>query len=92
MPTFLFNLRQDSDPCPFLASVSIVDPIVIGFRGLIRRFKTLEDVTSALDRAGIASDRYGSAISSVRQGQPASFSIDQNEAQKLDILQTDTTE
>jgi|KBSMisStaDraftv2_1062788.scaffolds.fasta_scaffold321968_2 hypothetical protein len=92
MPTFLCNLRHDPRSTQFIASVSIVHPIMTGFSGVIRRFNRLEDVISALEAAKIAPNRYSDAVSAVRDGQCHSFEIDLNEAQKLDILQTDTSE
>ena len=92
MPTFLCNLRCDSASKQFIASVSIVDPIVVGFRGVIRRFDKIEDAIEAFESARIAPHRYAAVVSSIDDCQCHSFEIDLNEAQKLDILQTDTSE
>jgi len=92
MPTFLCNLRCDSASHQFIASVSIVDPIVVGFRGVIRRFEKIEDAIAAFQSAQIDPSRYASVVSSIDDGQCHSFEIDLNEAQRLDILQTDTSE
>jgi hypothetical protein len=92
MPTFLCNLRCDSASHQFIASVSIVDPIVVGFRGVIRRFDKIEDAIAAFQSAQIAPNRYAAVVSSIDDCQCHSFEIDLNEAQKLDILQTDTSE
>ncbi|WP_035350811.1 hypothetical protein [Edaphobacter aggregans] len=92
MPTFLCNLRHDTASRQFIASVSIVDPVVVGFRGVVRRFNRVEDVVNALESVRIAPNRYNSVLSVIHDGQCHSFEIDVNEAQKLDILQTDTSE
>jgi hypothetical protein len=92
MPTFLCNLRCDAASRQFIASVSIVDPVVVGFRGVVRRFNKVEDAIAAFQSARIAPDRYASVISAIDDCQCHSFEVNLNEAQKLDILQTDTTE
>lgn len=92
MPTFLCNLRCDSTSHQFIASVSIVHPIVAGFSGVIRRFEKMEDVISALQSAHIEPSRYSGAVAALNDCQCHSFEINLNEAQKLDILQTDTSE
>ena len=92
MPKFLFNLRHDVTSNQFIASLSIVDPIVTGFRGVIRRFNSVDDVVAAFTLVRIAPQRYASTLSSIHDGQCHSFEIDVNEGQKLDILHIDTTE
>ena len=92
MPTFLCNLRCDSASKQFIASVSIVHPIVTGFSGVVRRFDKLDDVISAFQSVHISPQRYSPAIAAMDDCKCHSFEIDLNEAQKLDILQTDTSE
>ena len=92
MPTFLFNLRLDDGYLPYIASASIVDPIVVGYRGVIRRFPDGAAVMEALEAAGISAERYQPAVSEASSSRTASFEIDLNEAQKLSIIQIDTTE
>lgn len=92
MPTFLCNLRCDSASKQFIASVSIVDPVVVGFRGVIRRFNKIEDAIAAFESARISPSRYAAVVSAIEDCQCHSFEINLNEAQRLDILQTDTSE
>jgi hypothetical protein len=92
MPTFLCNLRCESASHQFIASVSIVHPIVTGFSGVVRRFEKMEDVISALESAHIEPTRYSAAIAAISDCHCHSFEINLNEAQKLDILQIDTSE
>lgn len=91
MPTFLFNLRHDSGSQPFIVSCSIVGDIH-GFSGVVRRFETIDAVITDLRSAHIAPERYVGVISQLRQGTAISFDVDLNEAQKLAIIQTDTSE
>ncbi len=92
MPTFLLNLRCcDEGPNPYVVSCSIVGEIV-GFRGVVRRFKSKGDLKASLDCAGIAPDRYLKVISEEDDGKTRSFTIDLNEAQRLSVIQTDSTE
>lgn len=91
MPTFLFNLRFDSGPCPMIVSCSIVGEIE-GFRGVVRRLASMDEVCHALEHAGIARERYSALVCDFKEGSKASFEISLNEAQKLCIIQTDTSE
>jgi hypothetical protein len=91
MPTFLFNLRYEPQREKLIASCPIVGQTE-GFRGVVRTFKSEDEVVSALDAAGIANERYQTALSQVRSVWGSFFEISQCEAQKLDILQTDTPE
>lgn len=91
MPTFLFNLRYDSGAEPFIVSCSIVGDIH-GFSGVVRRFETLDGIITNLRNAQIPPERYVGIISQLRPGTTISFGIDLNEAQKLAIIQTDTSE
>jgi hypothetical protein len=92
MPTFLCNLRHDRATHQFIASVSIVDPVVTGFHGVVRRFNKVEDAIAAFESVRISPQRYMDCVSSIDDCQCHSFEIDVNEAQKLDILHTDTSE
>lgn len=91
MPTFLLNLRYDSGEEPFIVSCSIVGQIQ-GFRGLVRRFKNVDTVLEEIGHAGITSKRYEGLVSNINPGAMISFTIDLNEAQKLSLIQTDTSE
>jgi hypothetical protein len=92
VPTFLVNLRHDTGPHPYIASVSIVHPDVVGFRGVVRRFTTKHEIVNALEHAGIERSRYADALTEIDGGSYCCFAVTQNEAQKLQILQTDSTE
>ena len=91
MPTFLFNMRYEPAGGRFIISCPIVGETE-GFRGVVRTFKSEDQVVSALDAAGIANERYQTALSQVRSVWGSFFEISQCEAQILDILQTDTPE
>jgi len=91
MPTFLLNLRYESGQEPFIASCSIVGQTQ-GYRGLVRRFKEINAVLAEMDHAGIASKRYIGLIPDIVSGTVVSFNIDLNEAQKLSLVQIDTSE
>ncbi|HEY0162926.1 MAG TPA: hypothetical protein VGB69_09630 [Edaphobacter sp.] len=91
MPTFLLNLRQDKGPEPYVVSCSIVGEIT-GFRGVVRRFRSMEDLAISLERARIMPLRYSQAIFDASDGKACSFPINLNEAQKLALIQTDSTE
>lgn len=92
MPTFLFTLHTDNSELPFIASVAIVDPITFGFRGVIRRFPDALAVREALQSAGIEDIRYASVVDRASDEKTNSFEIDLNEAQKLSLIQLDSTE
>ena len=92
VPTFLVNLRHDTGPHPYIASVSIVHPDVIGFRGVVRRFTTKQEIVHALEHAGIEQSRYVNALAAIDCGSFCCIDVNQNEAQKLQVLQTDSVE
>lgn len=91
MPTFLLNLRYESGQEPFIASCSIIGQTQ-GYRGLIRRFKDVNAVLVEIGHAGIAPKRYVGLIPDILPGAMVSFTIDLNEAQKLSLIQTDSSE
>ena len=93
LPAFLVNLRRVEGLEPYVVSCSMVGEVV-GFSGLVRRFRSKEDFTAALIQAGIQSERYESAVIAVDQvqGQTKQFSVNLNEAQKLSLIHTDSTE
>jgi hypothetical protein len=74
-----------------ILSCSIVGEIE-GFRGVVRRLASLDEVCDALGSAGVARERYAALICDFKPGSKASFDINLNEAQKLGIIQTDTSE
>jgi hypothetical protein len=93
MPNLLFNVRCDNGKDPYVVSCSIVGDIT-GLRGLVRRFASSQKVESELKGAGISSERYANILAAVdaERGTVKHFDIDLNEAQKLSIIQIDSTE
>lgn len=90
-PTFRFSLHRDSASQPFFASCTIIGETA-GLSPATRRFTSADEITSALKRSGIEANRYKSAMTQVRKGADATIDINQNEAQKLGVLHTDTSE
>jgi hypothetical protein len=72
-------------------SCSIVGE-VIGVRGVVRKFRSHEEILQSLNRCRISTDRYKAAAALASGGRTVSFDIDLNEAQLLSVIQTDTTE
>jgi hypothetical protein len=93
MPTFLLNLRRDEGNEPYVVSCSIVGDLT-GFRGVVRRFRNAKALESELGTVGIEPERYAAIISGVdaKPGETKHFGINLNEAQRLSLIQTDTTE
>jgi hypothetical protein len=63
-----------------------------GFNSLQRNLGTEPEMIEALREAGISDKRFELAVARARNDAESSFEIDQNEAQKLSILHTDTSE
>lgn len=93
MPSFLLNLRLDEGEEPIIVSCSIVGD-TYGFRGVVRRFKNSEVLRRELGFAGLQPERYTGALSAcaAEAGKTKSFPIELNEAQKLSVIQIDSTE
>jgi hypothetical protein len=93
MPSFLLNLRFDEGAEPIVVSCSIIGD-TLGFRGVVRRFKNPEMLQSELGSAGLRSEQYAAALAACAAdvGQTKSFPIELNEAQKLSVIQIDSTE
>ena len=92
LPAFLVNVRRDESHVPYIVSCSMVGQ-VIGFSGVVRRFANSDDLRSAIIQAGVPLERFEEAIVAADEvGRTASFSVDLNEAQKLSLIQTDSTE
>lgn len=91
MPTFLLHISLGSGPLPYIASAAIVDPDTTGYRGVIRRFADADALRAALRKAGIDADRYQEIVEGAGST-PNFFEISLIEAQKLDVIQIDTTE
>jgi hypothetical protein len=91
MSVFVLNLICDQDTKPFRAPCSILGEGT-GFDGSMRRFEDELDMIKALNGAGIQAERYAVALRMVLSGEQGSFELTQNEAQKLGVLHTDTSE
>jgi hypothetical protein len=93
LPDFLLNVRFDEGNGPYVVSCSIVGQLV-GFRGVVRKFANKESLISEFRSIGIPSERYADVVSAVdaEPGQTKSFRIDLNEAQRMSVIQTDSTE
>lgn len=91
LPSFLLNIRRDSGSAPYVVSCSMVGQTG-GFSGVVRRFKSKEEFAADLEAVGISVDRYSSALSAVDAGRTQSFDINLNEAQRLSVILTETTE
>jgi hypothetical protein len=91
MQTFSLNLHRGSDPGLFIAYCN-----VRGEQGGVepanRTFSSESELIAALIGNGINPLRYQPALEAVRSGSDASFEINLNEAQRLDILHIDSTE
>ena len=86
------NLRHDTGPQPYIVSVSIIHPDLAGFRGIVRRLASKQEIIHAFDVAGINQARYADALAAIDGGSYCCIDVNQNEAQKLQILQTDSPE
>jgi hypothetical protein len=91
MAVFVLNLVRDSKPKPLHAICSILGD-GSGYAASSRRFFDHLEIVKALNDAGIDAERYENALRRVLAGEQGSFDLDQNEAQKLGVLQTDTSE
>lgn len=93
IPDFLLNVRLDEGDEPYVVSCSMIGEIT-GFRGVVRRFRRKDILTSELETVGVTAERYSLPIQAVDEepGQTKSFPINLNEAQNLSVIQTDSTE
>ncbi len=94
MPSFVLNLRHNSEAGTYIAEAHVVGANDgKDYREGVRHFDSTEDIAKALEAAGIAKSRYADAVESIYNDYPGvAIEISQNEAQKLDVLQTDTAE
>jgi hypothetical protein len=92
VPTFLLHIRLDLGPLPYIVSAAIVDPDTTGFRGLIRRFADAKSLRAALAGVGIDASRSQGIVDNAATNAPNYFEVSLVEAQKLDVIQIDTTE
>jgi hypothetical protein len=91
MAIFVLNLVRDEERKSFRAMCSILGE-GIGFDSSMRRFEDEREMAKAFDGAGIQAKRYVSALGMVLCGQQGTVDLDQNEAQKLGVLHTDSSE
>lgn len=101
LPRFLLTLRRDSDPHPFIATCLIDGKQeYTGFHTASRRFDSPEQITAALERAGVPPHHFKHALTTLlKNEQPtksstpeAAFEVSQNEGQLLGLLHIDSTE
>jgi hypothetical protein len=91
MAIFVLNLIRDEDQKSFRAICSLLGEGA-GFNSGMRRFEHELEMTKALDEIGIPPERYDSAVKMVLCGMQGTIELSQNEAQKLGVLQTDSSE
>ncbi|HTF66738.1 MAG TPA: hypothetical protein VK638_29045 [Edaphobacter sp.] len=93
MPEFRLNLRRDAGAEPYILSCSIVGQTT-GVHGIVRRLRHSTDVVRSLLDAGISDNRYRDAVAGIdnEPGATKSFDISLNEAQKLSVIHTESTE
>jgi hypothetical protein len=89
---FQVNLRHDTGPQPYIVSGSIVHPDLAAFRGIVRRLASKQEIIHAYDVAGISQARYADLLTAIDGGSYCCIDVNQNEAQRLQILQTDSSE
>ena len=92
MPTFMIELSRALSDSSWSLSCSISGEHK-GFNSLRRCLGTESELVEALKEAGISSQRFELAIDRIRNNNSEEcFEVSQNEAQKLSILHTDTSE
>jgi hypothetical protein len=91
MPTFMLELSRALSDSSWSVWCSIRGEQK-GFNSLRRSLGTDSELIEALKDAGISNERFELAIDRARKNAEASFEVSQNEAQKLSILHTDTSE
>jgi hypothetical protein len=91
IPTFrAFIQAKHKDNC-FVLSCRILGED-IGFRASERRFSNIGEILSAFRTAEVRPELYEPAISALDSYAITEFNVTLNEAQRLSIVQTDTTE
>ncbi len=91
LPKFLLVLRRNLDGKQIECTCTLIGD-TREYRPTNRYFRDIKAVSAALEASGIDSNRYGNELTKLANGSEISIEIDQNQAQKLDILQTETTE
>lgn len=91
MPGFKLNVCHDAGSGDYIVSCSIIGQVT-GVRGVVRTFRSHEEILQSLNSCRISADRYEAATALASGGKTVSFEIDLNEAQLLSVIQTDTTE
>jgi len=91
MPTFILELFRTPSDESWSLSCSIKGERK-GFNSLQRNLVTESQMIEALKEAGISDSRFKLAIEQAKNDAGSSFEVSQNEAQKLSILHTDTSE
>ena len=88
---FFFTVRPGGESHSFIA-VCTISGDAHAFHSLKRRFGHIEEIERALTDAGISRERYTTKLQQLNGDNEASFEVDQNEAQKIGILNTESTE
>jgi hypothetical protein len=91
MPEFQLNLSRGSNDTPLILTCSIVGDSA-GVRAVTRTFQTADELKLELARVGISADRYDQILSLGDEVRNGPIKVDLNEAQKLSVVQTDSTE
>jgi hypothetical protein len=91
MAIFVLNLIRNEDQKSFRAICSLLGEGV-GLNSGMRRFEHEREMMNALNDIGIPTERYDSAVKLALCGMQGTIELSQNEAQKLGVLQTDSSE
>jgi hypothetical protein len=89
-PKFFFTVHPEGHHA--FVAVCTMSGDSEAFHSLKRHFAHIEGIESALDGAGISRERYTTKLQQLKSGVETSFEVDQNEAQKIGILHTESTE
>ena len=91
MPKFQLELIRGGKDAPLMLTCSIVgDPA--GVRAVPRKFATSDELEREFGRVGISTERYDQILKLVDEDRRGSIRVDLNEAQRLSVVQTDSTE
>jgi hypothetical protein len=91
MAVFFFKLSH-KDKSPRLVATCTVQGEDHGYAPHVREFDSASQAVKALSKAGINSKRFGKIPARTRADWTTSFEISHNEAQRLDVLHTDSPE
>jgi hypothetical protein len=89
-PKFFFTVRPEGHDA--FVAVCTISGDSEAFHSLKRRFVRIEEIESALNGAGVSRERYMTQLQRLKSDLEASLEVDQNEAQKIGVLHTESTE